>query len=151
MALKTGATRPIRRYPEAQDIARALKRYSENQATGLASGTDWSVIRAIIENLKAQRSRLLAAKSTAGIQQFAKDQENDQTYDFGAEVDSVVAAIDAVLTDIVTRIPKDGNDYVLAEELNTSTATITFRTFTPAQVAPVVTLLNALAATISDS
>ena len=55
------------------------------------------------------------------------------------------------MTDIVTRIPTDGNDFVLGETLDDTTATVTTRSFSAAAVAPVVTLLNAVAATIDNT
>jgi len=105
---------------------------------------------AVIQHLASAIPRLNALAATPGLLQYAKDQYNDQAYNVAAEYTAMANAMTAVLNNLVATFPKDGTNTYLAYEIINGVGQITQRTFTAAQLAPAVALVDTLLATIAD-
>ena len=86
--------------------------------------------------------------ATPGLAQYAKDQLSDQTYDIVAEFTAMRNAMNSALTNLIGLFPKDGNGFLLYQTIDAA-GIISTRTFTAAQVAPAVALVDSVIATIS--
>lgn len=134
----------------------------------LTKGFAYQTLKQIVGNLKQQTQRLSAQSSagnvgarrlaeyasylrdvkvdlakyinTPGLDQYVKDEKNDQTYDLMAEYTALVAKIDAVIAWMVTNWPSA--DLIV---LNAD-GSFNYRQFTPAQTttlrAELGTLIN---------
>ena len=92
-------------------------------------------------------TRWNAIKTIPGIAQYAKDQENDPTYDIVTEFNAMIAAAEVVRDRVETDIPTDGSGFLLLRKFQTNA--ITMRTFTTAQTAQLRTDLDSFIATVS--
>jgi hypothetical protein len=86
--------------------------------------------------------------ATPGLAAYAQAQVNDPTYDIVAEFNTMMTAIISARDSLIAMFPKDAQGFMAYQTLNPD-ASITNRTFTAAQLAPVVTTLNNVLATIS--
>lgn len=143
MAFRATNNLPAVNYDEAKSLARQLKNYASSRATLFGSGGNSDQIFATLDALKQFRDRLDAIRSTPGIAQYARDQEDDQTYDVVAEFVAMVAAVDAAIAQIVTTFPADGSGFLLAQTLSAD-GSRSARSFSAAGLATFVTLLTAI-------
>lgn len=148
MAFRATNLIPATEYSEAKRICIQLKTYSQGRSALFAAGTDSSVIIATADNMKSFRDRLNDFKSVPGILQYAKDQEDDQTYDIAAEFNAVIAACDAVITEIVSTLPKDASDWLLVRRINAD-GSLAYRDFSAAALSTLKSLVDAVDAAIS--
>jgi hypothetical protein len=86
--------------------------------------------------------------ATPGIGDYAKEQEDDPTYDVVAEFASMLSAIDEVVTNISSTLPVDGSGFHLLFKTNPD-ATLDPRLFTGASLSGLITKLDAVVAAIS--
>lgn len=89
-----------------------------------------------------------ALASTPGLATYAKAQVNDSNYDIAAEYTAMRTAMVNARDNLISGFPKDGNGFLLYQTLSAQ-GQIQFRTFTAAQMASAVTLIDAVIATIS--
>lgn len=134
-------------YAEAKAYARQAKNTCLSYAAAFGSGGNGLQVIKLQEALGKLYANLDAKKSIPGLAQFAKDQRNDQTYDIVAEFNAMLAAVNAVLVNIRTTLPADGNDYKLILKMVNDVPE--WRTFTSGQLTTLVGLLNTAAATIN--
>lgn len=97
-----------------------LKRQAELKVASLATGANSDEILGIVDSLIEAKNQLNAVKAITGIGQYAKDQENDQNYDVGAEFNALLATIDAAAAEIITTFPTDGSGFLLSHTLDAS-------------------------------
>lgn len=117
-----------------------------NRMTGTVTGDEILSLGVSLERLDSQ---VTALQQTSGIAKYAKDQENDQTYDVVAEYQAVQTALDAVQNEIRTTFPVDGNGYLLNRKFNSANSIqTTSRNFAPAATTDIKTLCETLSATI---
>lgn len=86
--------------------------------------------------------------ATPGLAQYAKDQVADQAYDVVAEFTAMRNAMVSARDNLIAAFPKDGSNFLLYQTLNVD-GSIAFRTFTAAQVASAVALIDSVIAAIS--
>lgn len=86
--------------------------------------------------------------ATPGLAQYARDQVADQSYDVVAEFTAMRNAMVSARDNLIAMFPKDGNGFLLYQTFNLD-GTLSTRTFTAAQVAPAVTLIDTVIASIS--
>lgn len=140
----------------AQDAYANLRRqvansrfYLTNQKAVLQQPTSDAVVAlAVIQHFSQVIPLMQGWAATPGIVQYAKDQVNDQAYDVVAEFNAMMTAMQNTLASLIAMFPKDGGGFLLYQKLNAN-GSFTNRTFTAAQLAPVVTLIDAVIATIS--
>ncbi len=138
---------PSEAYPEAKQVIRSVRldaiRYRD-QFT--ASGADSETILGVLAGLSASRAQLDILGQTPGLAQYARDQEGDQNYDAGAEFTSFMALVQTAGVAMAQAIPKSAG-YLLANTLDADGFRVP-RTFTPAELATVISALDDIVAFI---
>lgn len=148
MAFKTAET-ASEAFFRAKNIARDIKAQAQSYIAMFASTTSRTTVLGMVEQLRGYRVALAGASSVSGVLQFAKDQYDDQAYNVAAEFTAVLNAIDAVIAQVVSDFPVDNSGGELKEKLLAVDGAVTARTFTAAQLATVVSLLQTLDNAIS--
>lgn len=147
MAFKTASTASEAFY-QAKNLARGVKQTAQSHIAQFANTTNRDQVLSLAMNLREWRIALALAAAVPGVGQYAKDQYADQAYDVAASFTAMLAAIDDVITGIHTAFPVGAGGEVRERVLNVD-GSITMRTFTGAQLASLVTLLQTLDGTIS--
>jgi len=132
-------------YEDAKGTAKSIKAYCQSRAALFASTTPADVIIGTGFDLNSWRTALQDA-SLSGIAQYARDQEDDQNYDVVGAFTAMTAAIDAYIAELVNVLPT-ANGFIQARTLNPD-GTITVRQIPPAALTTLVSLLNAIVASI---
>ncbi len=148
MAFRATNIIPSDQYERAKQLAVQLQRLAQNRSASFASGASALEVLALVDNLNALKVGLNSAKSVPGIAAHATAQEDDPAYDVVAEFNTMIAAADAVVAEVVTTLPTDGNEWLLINKINADGSLIP-RNFTGAQLASIRTLLDAIAASIT--
>ena len=99
-------------------------------------------------NLKSFRDQLNAIKSVSGIADYARSQESDQGYDVATEFNGVISAIDSVIAELVTSIPKDASGYLLVYKINVD-GSLEPRAFTGANLSTIRSRLHTIETSVS--
>lgn len=147
MAFKT-AFAASEAFFQAKNLARGLKQTAQNSIAAFANTTNRDQVLALAMNLREWRIALAAAAAVPGVVQFARDQYDDQAYDVAGSFTAMLAAVDDVITGIHAAFPVGAGGEVRERVLNAD-GSITMRTFTGAQLASLVTLLQTLDSSIS--
>lgn len=135
-------------FSAVQAEALNLKNYATAQSAAMAAGSvSANGVREVYQKCVTAKAQFATAAALPGMQQYAKDQFNDQTYDVGAAFTAMQNAIQAVIDWITANYPVDATGYLLTEKFGAGGFAV--RSFTPAQTAGLQTVLNNLAATIS--
>ena len=148
MAFRATNLIPAEQYDRAKRQAIQVKSLAESRSASFATGATALEVLTLADNLVAMRDNLNGYKTTPGIAAYAEAQEDDPLYDVALEFNTMIAAIDAVLTEIGTSMPTDANDWALIVKVNADT-TRTWRDFTGVQLATIIGLLDAVSASIS--
>lgn len=148
MAFKASNELPVRGYTRAKQQANSLKSHSDSKAAEFASSQNSNAILGELAYLRGIIVDFNNIKAIVGIAQYAKDQEEDQAYDVVAEFNAMIAATEAVITQITTSFPKDGSGFLLSHTLNGSGVLVP-RVFTSGQLTGTVTAFNTLSAAIA--
>lgn len=85
--------------------------------------------------------------ATPGLAQHAKDQLANAGLDLVGEYTAMRAAAQAIIDWVQNNFPKDGNGYLLKDKFDPSGG-LMVRHFSPAQLAPLVTLMDNFIATV---
>lgn len=92
--------------------------------------------------LKQKKAQITALAAVSGMQQYCKDQKNNQAFDLAAEITAINNAIDTTTTWITNNFPKDGNGFILNHQF---TATdVTSRQFSSGSLAGLRTNLDVI-------
>lgn len=142
--------------PAAQDAftrlrqqAVASKTYLTNQRAAMVSATVSADIPvSVIQHLGQVITILDTLASTPGLPAYAKAQVNDSNYDIASEYTGMRTAMVSARDNLIAGFPKDGNGFLLYQTLSAAGA-VQYRTFTAAQLASAVALIDAVIATIS--
>ena len=136
-------------YASIKRQAAATRQYCQQQATAMqAATTSADVPFAVIQHFAVVIPMFDGWAATPGIASYAQAQENDPAYDVAAEYTAMRSAMVSARDQLISMFPKDANGFLLYQTMNAG-GVVSARTFTAAQLAPVVTLLNNVAATIS--
>ena len=147
MAFRASSLLPQNGLNEAKGLALSVQSLSASRSTQFQNDTNADVVLATFQDLRRRRDALLTISTIPGMAQYARDQEDDQSYDVVAEFAAMVALIDAVLANIIATFPTDADDFLLEKKFAPD-GTYTFRTFTGAQLAVLRGLLDDLVAGI---
>ena len=124
----------------------ALKRNAQTTVATLQAGdveAEYILgIRGFANNIKARTQSLVSA----ALVDYARNEVNDPAYDIVAEYNAVIAAIDAIDTNIENTFPTGAGGYLLERQFTADG--YAQRTFTPAETATLAGLITALIATI---
>ena len=149
MAFKT-AQSASEAFTTAKNLARGVKLTAQSNISQFGNASiNRDQVLALAMNLREWRIALAAVASTPGLAQYAKDQYGDQDYDVAAEFTAMTNAIDAVISGIHTAFPTDNSGGELKEKVLNADGSVTMRTFTAANLASLVTLLQTLNSAIS--
>ena len=94
-----------------------------------------------VDNLRATLQAMGTAAATPGLAAYAQTQISQPTYDPVADYNALVADLNAIIAWVTTNFPKDVGGFVQAYTLNAD-GSRTPATFTSAQTAGLVTLIN---------
>lgn len=148
MAFKATNYTLARGYDSLKAIAARLKKFAQQASTKMQAGdVDSNYLFAIVDELLADKAQMTEYSQLPGMAQYARDQEDDQTYDVVAEYNAMIAAINAAGIWIRDNFPKDVDDYLLERKFNLNVTTAP-RIFTPAELTGLVTLIDAVDAAI---
>lgn len=135
-------------FDELRRLAVASKAYLQNRRNLLIQATvSSSVLIELINHYRTTLAAMAALASTPGLAAYAQAQVNDPTYDIVAEYVAMRDAMTVARDELIVSFPKDGSGFLLYQQL-TGDGTIVLRTFTTAQVASVVSRLDAVVASI---
>lgn len=105
---------------------------------------------AVIQHCQQVLALFAGWAATPGLAAYAQQQTNDPTYDVAAEYTAMRNALQALRDDLISRFPKsvDANLWLQYQQLQAD-GSITVRTFTAAQLAPTLPLIDAVTASIA--
>jgi hypothetical protein len=156
MALRIALT-PHESYQEFQALMRQIKSELVGAdgsggwyAVLAANNHEWSEFVRVQRRLTYALGRMDATAAIPGIAQYIKDQEGDQNYDIAAEYTAMRSAVVAIRDWIYTSMPKvdqAGTLYMAVQAL-AQDGTVSDRTFTPAQTAPLRALIDTFRGTV---
>lgn len=107
-----------------------------------------SYILKYLSDLRGLYLHMQDLAAVPGVEQYARDEFDNQTYDIGAQFSAMSAQMVATARWIAANFPKDPNGYLLAQIIDVNGAT-TDRVLSPSDLAGLRAILDALVATIS--
>ena len=126
---------------------KAAKNEVDRLATFFATGATANDVIGSVRYLKSVLPALKAVTTEPGMAQLAKDQYGDQGYDVVADMGLLVTAIETAITDIVALFPTGAGGYLLTHSFDAQNE-LKPRSFTGAQLAPLVAKLNEISAAV---
>lgn len=133
-------------YPEFKRRMAATKTRLQNVISRMAAGAvESDFVISFYRQLGRERDYLETAVVVPGLEQFAKDYEDDQGYDVVTEINATIAEMNQAIALVDTTFPQSGG-YVLY--LQISDGVITPRTFSTAATAGLRAALDDVVATI---
>lgn len=146
MAFKTDGL--AKAYNKAQSESIRVKAFAAQARSALIAGSvSANAVIQIMTNLKSSIEVWDTVSGLPGIGQYAKDQEDDQTYDVVAEFNAMRTEAVAARDWVITNFPASGG-FIQKDTLELDGA-ITVRQFTPAQTTGLQTALADLIAAIA--
>lgn len=122
-------------------IAKQQKAYMQTWSSALASNVTADVVLGWASNLNTVLARMDAGAALPGMQGYAQAQFGDNAYDVSAQYAAMRSALSAVLTWLQANMPSNS--------LTVTNAVVVGATFTPAQTAPLKSLIDNAVATIA--
>lgn len=124
------------------------KNYLQTQRAKMVQATCSATVPFdVIQHFSVVIPRLNTWSATPGLAQYAKDQQNDPTYDVIAEFTTMRNAMNSALSGLVSLVPTSAT-FALLFTINAD-GTLTWRTFTQAQLASAVSLIDSVIAAIN--
>ena len=148
MSFRASNVIPAQEYMRAKQLAVQVMRLAENRSIEFSTGASSDQVLAVADNLGSMRDALNTIKAVPGIDVYATAQEDDVAYDVSIEFNALIAAIDATISEIVTTLPKDGNDWLLIRKINPD-GSLSPRSFTGAQLSGLRSSLDVIAAAVT--
>lgn len=141
MAFRATNQLPQTAYTDAKNLAAQLKNYCDQTASAMLSDIDGRQVIAIASNMAVYKNRFTTITAVPGIAQYARDQEDDQTYNTATEFTAMIGFLDAAIatvqaTNVNALLSGWGADGVI------------YNTFTPAQTATLRGNLQSISAAI---
>ena len=135
-------------WANARSVAASVKAQAQQLVTLIGGGSvSAQLIVAVPGYATAWLAALNSVAALPGIVAYAQAQVGNGTLDVAAAFTAMTAAIQNVSSWITTNTPKDGSNNLLVVQYNAD-GTLKWASFTSAQLAGLVTQLNALIATI---
>ena len=133
---------PVSVYPSIKSIAGRVRQVAVTAQSAIAGGVNADQLLGLMRNMRQSLDSLNSLTVVPGLEQYAKDQEGDQTYDVVGEYTTMKAQMIAVGQWIATNLPKDADGYVLLYTI--SGTELVPRTFTSQQLSALSALLQDL-------
>jgi len=145
MAFKTDGL--AKAYANAQQESINVKSFATNHSTALAAGNvSANLVQSIMLRMKSAIELWDSVSGLSGMQQYARDQEDDQAYDVVAEFLVMRGAAVDVRDEVIATMPS-ASGFIQKDTYELDGA-ITVRSFTNVQTSALQTLLTTLANTI---
>lgn len=116
----------------------------------LAGNVNTAQLLQFVDNLKAALQVMQAQVNAAGapLAAYAQEQINVPGYDPAADHNTLVGQLNSCINWVTTNFPKDAGGFMMGYTLNAD-GSRTMATFTSAQTAQLLTLINAAQATLA--
>jgi hypothetical protein len=101
----------------------------------------------LLRTCASVRKSIYDASQLTGIQAYVRTQLGDPTLDLVGEANALITALDAVTSWIGSNFPKNPANYLLNTTMD-GNGNLTYRTFSPTELAPLMPLLDDLLARI---
>jgi hypothetical protein len=147
MAFIATTRTPDEAYVKIKGLMHQIKLAADRKAAQFGSGGLSNEVLEVLDSLVTARNELDSVEAIPGIVQYARDVENDQSYNVGAEFTSVKNAVQAAIDEIVATYPVSANGYVEEFNIGLDGARV-YRLFTAQQLSGVVTALQSISASI---
>lgn len=148
MAFKATALVVEQAFDRIRAQAFASKQYLTSQRGLMTQPTCLSnVVLGVIQHLGNASTIMGNLAATPGLATYAKSQVDDPNYDIQAEFIAMRDAMTSARDSLIASFPKDGNGWLLHQKLEPA-GTVTERTFTAAQLASAVLLIDGVIASI---
>ena len=135
-------------YATAQQESIRLKSFATSHSASMAAGNvSANQVQQVMLQMKSSIELWDSTSGIPGMQQYARDQEDDQAYDVVAEFLAMRNAAVAVRDEVINVFPTSAGGFIEKDTYELDGA-ITVRVFTNVQTASLQTLLTTLAATI---
>lgn len=129
--------------------ARDSKVYLQNQRALMAAPSCSALVPyQVIKHFAVVIPALNTWAATQGLVAYAQQQVNDPSYDIAAEFTAMRNAMVSARDGLIGMFPKDGSGFLLFLSLD-ALGNDVVRTFTQAQLAPAVSQIDAVIATIN--
>ena len=149
MAFKATQLSASQAFKNLQTQAGATKQYLQTQRALMVAPTCNSGIPvAVIQHLGQVDGLMTTWAATPGLAAYARAQYDDPLYDVVAEFTVMKTAITSAKDTLIAMFPKDANGFILYQTIQPN-GSISFRTFTAAQLAGAVAQTDSVIATIA--
>jgi hypothetical protein len=148
MALSPVLVTAVGRFIDNLSIVREV---IEIRSNAMASSISFKIVEMTLEDLVRFRADIVDIKGRTGVGDYMRRIYGDDTIDITTRLNAVQTAVETAGTNIRALMPKDGNGWVLAYQLNADaadTVPFIFRVITPAQSAGVKANLDSIVAAI---
>lgn len=132
---------------EARLLASQIKQNAQDNVTAAATGINGRSLIGLSAYMADQYARLGILAAIPNLAAYAQTQVSNPSLDVASAFNTMRTAMVNVVSWIMTNFPKDASSNLLYQQF-TGDGHTTYTTFTSGQLAPLVTLLNALIATI---
>jgi hypothetical protein len=122
--------------------------YATRRRAEFAAGCSADLVLSVAQHCRDVIAALDAAAAVPGLVAYARLEYGDAGYDMAAEYQTLRAALVALRDAIVAVFPQDADGWLLYQKL-TAGGTLTTRSFTPAQLASSLPLLDAVIAALA--
>lgn len=129
--------------------AGASRTYLQGQRALMVAPTCSALVPlAVIQHFASVIDLMTTLAQTPGLAAYARAQFDDPGYDVAAEFLAMRTAMVSTRDSLIDLFPKDGNGFLLYQTIS-PTGALGARTFTAAQVAPAVALIDTVITTIA--
>lgn len=148
MAFPATAPELATAYAQIKNRVGFIKQRTQALRAAALSTLSAQAIITYVQEMATMRAMLDTLTATPGLAEYARAAEANSGLDIVAEYNAVIAQLAATTAWIAANFPEDGTGYKLAFTL-AGDGTLVWRTFTPAALAGLRTVLDALTATIA--
>lgn len=148
MALRASVFTASAAFNSLLNQARSLKTNLEAAVVTMQQPSVFaSVVMNVAQTIRGHLSAMDALVTTPGLREYARIVLGDSLADVVADYQDMKTEGQAAITDIIAAFPADGNGWLLYQQLNAD-GSLTTRSFSNAQIAPLVTRLQSVINTI---
>ncbi len=139
----TDTTRIAAAYFGFKVLAVELKGFASTTETQLTVVKNADFLLMVFHTLRRIRDNIKARVTVIGIQKFARDQQENQSYAFDTAVVEVLVAIEAAMIEAKSIVPLDASGNLSIQKFN-NVETYDFEQITPTVTAPLRALLTVI-------
>ena len=147
MAFRASNSTPAEAWELAKRLGRSVNTRSARYAEDFATGATFNEVLNCGAQFYSFSAEFDELAQVPGLADYARTEEDDPAYDVIAEVQNLRTLIENLITDLQTLLPQDQNGYLLENKLNADFSRNN-RSFTGAQLQPLITRLQAIDAAV---